>query len=195
VNVLIFAKAPRRGRVKTRLALEIGKDAALQVYREMGKRIVDGLRGSFSITVYFDPPEAEAEIQEWLGDVGCRPQTDGDLGDRMSAAIDEHFALKPGQPLVVIGADAPDVDAGVIKSAKRALKEHPVVIGPSVDGGYYLIGLRAPVPELFQEIPWSSDKVFLRTLEKCRALGIRPDILQILRDVDTAADARNVGVL
>ncbi len=97
--------------------------------------------------------------------------------------------------MTLIGSDCPGVDAGLVSRARAALAEHDLVLGPAHDGGYHLIGLRAPVPQLFRGIAWSTDAVLGRTLARAQQLGLSVVHLPGLRDVDTASDARAVGIL
>ncbi len=193
-RVLLFAKAPRAGRVKTRLAREIGEARAVELYRAIGRSVATAVAEAYSLTVWFDPPDAEEEMRAWLGDHECRPQPDGDLGERMAFAFAEHFASGE-RPVIGIGADVPGISAPVIADAERLLEQADVVLGPALDGGYYLIGLPAPRDALFQRIPWGSSRVFRATEERCEALGMRAARLAPLRDIDTREDLDALGSL
>ena len=187
--LLIFAKEPRPGQVKTRLAAEIGADEAARIYQEMGKRIVDQLRGGgYRSIVCFDPPDAFSALADWLGPQGLEflPQVEGGLGTRLEAAFREGFGRATA--VVVVGTDAPDVDSEVVEEAFRKLKEADLVLGPATDGGYYLLGLRSEAPELFQQIPWSTPAVLAATLERAKTLGLSIATLPPLPDVDTLED-------
>ncbi len=194
IDVLLFAKAPRPGMVKTRLAASIGNDAAVEIYRAMGRRIIDQIRPVSNVTVCYDPSDALLETREWLGDAEYRRQSDGSLGDRLTAAVREHFVGGTSTPVVAIGADAPQVDADVITAAAAALGLADVVLGPATDGGYYLIGLTKERPNLFKAIPWSSSTVFAATKAACDAAGLTTTVLPVLRDIDTVEDAVILGV-
>ena len=194
IDVLFFAKAPRPGIVKTRLAVSIGEDAAVELYRTIGRRIVDQIRPVSNVTVYYDPPDALLEAREWLGDAEFRRQSDGSLGDRLTAALHEHFADNPTASVLAIGADAPQVDADVVTGAAGALDSADVVLGPAMDGGYYLIGLKQERPNLFRAIPWSSSTVFAATKAACDAAQLETTVLPTLRDIDTVEDAVALGV-
>lgn len=186
-RVLLFAKAPRAGRVKTRLARQIGEQRAVALYRAIGSSVATAVAGTHPLTVWFDPPGAEEEMRAWLGDHEFRPQPEGDLGERMACAFREHFA-RGEQPVIAIGADVPGITAAVIADAERLLKQAEVVLGPALDGGYYLIGLRAPREELFQGMPWGSARVLRATEERCERLGLSAARLDPLRDLDTPED-------
>lgn len=194
--LLVFAKAPAPGRVKTRLAAEIGEEAASRIYREMGRRVVEGVAaGAYDVVVCYDPPDAEAEVRSWLGPpdgVRFRPQARGDLGARLRAAFREAFDDGAG-PVCAIGTDAPDVDPGLVTRAFRALRSDDVVVGPAEDGGYYLIGLARPEPELFRSVPWSTSRVLEATRARARERSLSLGELEALSDVDTAADLAGRG--
>jgi rSAM/selenodomain-associated transferase 1 len=193
-HVLLFARAPLHGKVKTRLAAEVGRRAALDIYRAMGSQVVRQIAPVSSITVWFEPADAAEEMRAWLGDLRYRPQPGGDLGARLAFAFESHFGQCPTEPAIAIGADAPDVDASVIVQAREALHTDDVVIGPADDGGYYLIGLARPLPELFEGISWGGGDVFDATSAACDALGIVPAILPELRDVDRLDDLKALGL-
>ncbi len=194
--ILLFAKAPRAGSVKRRLSAVIGDEAAVAAYRAVGRRVAMQVAECYPLTVWYDPPDAEGEMRRWLGAHEFRPQVAGDLGQRLSHAFDAHFALGAGQGggVVALGADAPDVNGSTIEVALEALEHADVVLGPALDGGYYLLGLRRPVPELFVDIPWGTGSVLQVTMEACERchLGVRQ--LEPLRDLDTAADLEALGL-
>jgi rSAM/selenodomain-associated transferase 2/rSAM/selenodomain-associated transferase 1 len=189
--LLVFARAPVQGRVKTRLAAGIGEEAALEVYRTLGRRVVDQVRrGPWLTRILHDPPGEEVLVAEWLGADGVElgPQSDGDLGARMSRAMEGAWRSGAG-PVCLIGTDAPDVDQPLVEEAFTALEQGAdVVFGPAEDGGYYLIGLRSPAPGLFRTIPWSTDRVLSVSLDRCREAGLEALLLRTLRDVDTEED-------
>ena len=191
--LLVFAKEPLPGRVKTRLASDLGPERAAAIYRDMGRRIVDQVRGGpYRIRVCFDPPRARKAMRAWLGKevVEYRPQHAGDLGARMEAAFREAFSR--ARRVVIVGTDAPDVDRHRVEAAFRLLDNAEVVLGPARDGGYYLLGLRRPVPELFRDMPWSTDRVLEITRERVRTLGLREALLSPLSDVDTLEDLEDL---
>jgi rSAM/selenodomain-associated transferase 2/rSAM/selenodomain-associated transferase 1 len=190
--LLVFAKAPRVGRVKTRLARDVGSEEAARIYREMGRAIVDRLRsGRYRLVVCHAPADGGAEVGDWLGREGLelRPQARGDLGDRMRFAFEEAFA--EGDRVCIVGTDSPDLDRDrVVRAFERVEAEDgpDAVFGPALDGGYYLLALRRPAPALFREIPWSTSKVLARSLERAREAGLRHESLEPLRDVDRLED-------
>jgi rSAM/selenodomain-associated transferase 2/rSAM/selenodomain-associated transferase 1 len=187
-TVLLFAKAPRPGRVKTRLAADTGAAAAARLYRVMGREVADALRsGPWRLVVAYTPAGALDEVRAWLGpELGYLAQRGSDLGERMEDALARALARAPRACLV--GTDAPALDGKRVREALQALDDHDLVLGPAEDGGYYLLATSSPVPELFRRIPWSTGRVLAVTLERARALGLRTHLLPALRDVDTLAD-------
>jgi len=196
--LLVFARAPVQGRVKTRLAAGIGEEAALEVYRALGRRVVDQVReGPWRTRILLDTPGEEALVAAWLdgGGVEFGPQAEGDLGERMSRAMEWAWRSGAG-PVCLIGTDAPDVDQPLVEEAFTALEEGAdVVFGPAEDGGYYLVGLRAPAPGLFRGTPWSTDRVLSISLDRCREAQLEVILLRTLMDVDTEEDLLATGLL
>jgi len=194
----IFAKAPIPGRVKTRLADDVGPSAAAEVYWQMGIKIVAATAGSSHRSVlWFTPPEEAAYVREWLDRVAhleFRPQVGRDLSARLTHAFARHFA-DGARRVVIIGTDCPGVSRHLIHQAFTALGRRDMVLGPALDGGYYLIGLAAPHAALFRGISWSTGSVAAQTRTRADALGLSCHLLRPLRDVDTARDARAVGLL
>jgi rSAM/selenodomain-associated transferase 2/rSAM/selenodomain-associated transferase 1 len=187
-SLLVFAKAPLPGKVKTRLARAMGDARAAELYRRMGKAIIEAVRGGdFETSVVYSPAEGLPAIRAWLGDSPrLMPQADGDLGRRMNIAITH--ALETSGRVCLIGTDSPDLDAALVSQAFEALGETDVVLGPARDGGYYLIALSEPHSELFEEIPWSTDRVLESTLTRASAAGLAVRLLETLTDVDEPAD-------
>jgi hypothetical protein len=187
--ILVFARAPRPGTVKTRLARTIGDEAATLLYRRMGRRIVASLDGAPArMVVCYDPSDGEAEIRHWLGPLPDRylRQGGGDLGARLSRMFERAFM--GADRVVAIGTDAPATDAGRVTRAIAALDSADVVIGPARDGGYYLIGLRRARPELFRGIRWGTGSVLAETRAQAERLGLRVTWLELESDIDTGDD-------
>jgi uncharacterized protein len=189
--VLIFVRAPERGRVKTRLAADIGAEAALRVYRRLAEHAVaEALRlgSQVQVRVHFTPAGAEDVVRQWLGPgPTLLPQTSGDLGVRMQAAFDEAFHAG-FRRVVIIGSDLPAMSADLLRRAFSLLDHDPAVLGPAADGGYYLLALREPRQDIFRDIAWSTGRVLECTLQRLRAADIEPALLETLRDVDRASD-------
>jgi uncharacterized protein len=194
----VFVKAPIPGRVKTRLAVAIGPSGAAELYWRLGRQVVGSAAGSgYRTTVWFTPAREGQFVREWLNGVArvaFRAQAGTTLGDRLANATASEFA-EGARRVVIVGSDCPGVDRRLIQQAFTALGEHDVVLGPALDGGYYLIALAAPQPALFRGISWSTAAVAVQTRARARALGLSCHLLQPLRDVDTERDARGLGLL
>lgn len=188
--VLVFVRAPEPGRVKTRLAAAIGPEAALRVYLRLAEHTLREARAlsGAAVRVHFTPPEAGEAVRRWLGGpADYLPQAGGGLGDRMRRAFEEAFAAGYAR-VVIVGSDLPGLSAGLLRRALDLLEGHEAVLGPARDGGYYLLGLRRPVPGLFEGIAWSTAEVFAGTLERLRREGVEPALLEVLGDVDEVGD-------
>jgi rSAM/selenodomain-associated transferase 1 len=190
----VFLKAPRPGTVKTRLAAQIGDRQALRLYRVLVVRTLAAVRDAgLEATVWFTPTDAVGEMRHWLGEHwDFRPQASGDLGARLAAA---ELAVTRGRGWLAIGADCPRLDAELLRVATAVIARDEVALGPSRDGGYYLIGGRTPLPPLFEGIPWSTSGVLAETRARLARAGVPWRELPLLRDVDTADDARAEGLL
>ena len=183
-QIIIFVKAPRPGFVKTRLAATIGNEAACDAYCQLTENVLANLAPLPHLEIRFTPDDAEKEIPQWLrDDWTAHPQGNGDLGDRMHQAFTE-----VNSPAIIIGSDCPQVELSDFRTAAKALQTHDAVIGPATDGGYWLIGLNAPCPALFEGVEWGSDSVLQSTLVKAHEAGLSVEILRKLTDVDTGAD-------
>jgi uncharacterized protein len=188
--ILIFVRAPVAGRVKTRLAREIGAEAALRVYRRLAEHAVTRARAAdgASLRIHVTPAEAGDAVRAWLGE-GAQylPQADGDLGERMRLAFEAAFAAG-FRRVAIIGSDLPDLSSEILRSAFALLDTHAAVLGPARDGGYYLLGMREMIPGIFDGVPWSTPAVLDATRARLRAAGASVAMLETLADVDEAAD-------
>ena len=183
-RVIVFVKAPRPGFVKTRLATAIGDEAACIAYRQLTETVLAKLTPLSHVELRFTPDDAEDEIQPWQRkDWTARPQGEGDLGQRMLRAIAE-----ANGSAIIIGSDCPYLELSDLECAAEALQTHSAVLGPAVDGGYWLIGLNAPCPALFEGIEWSTDAALKTTLSKAEVQGLSVCQLRELSDVDTVED-------
>lgn len=186
--MIIFVKAPRPGLVKTRLAATLGPAAACEAYCLLVETLLRGLSSLEEVELRFAPDEAAGEILRWRRNSWrMAPQGAGGLGQRLERAFREAFDRGAGR-VAVIGSDCPAVTQADVASARSALTAHDVVLGPANDGGYWLIGLRKPHPELFRGIAWSTNRVLAETLDCCAAAGLQVELLRSLADVDTEAD-------
>lgn len=191
--VLLFMKAPAGGRVKSRLAADLGEDAAAEIYRNFvldSVSMLEAAGGPFRICFY--PRDAEAHVVGWLGP-GYRymAQEGNDLGERMENAFSRVFS-EGFRRVVLIGSDIPDLPASFVRAAFAELRTHDVVLGPAQDGGYYLIGLNRHtyIPEAFRGIRWSTGTVLIETLGALRAASRQVRLLGEWSDVDSLKDLK-----
>jgi rSAM/selenodomain-associated transferase 1 len=192
VNALIvFVKAPVPGRVKTRLRDPLSGPQAARLYEAFVRDAVAGARlcGEAAVSVAYEPHPKRPDLA-WLEDAPpWFPQEDGDLGARLIAAFDRGFLAGAGK-IVVIGSDCPDLDPAILRQAFARLDDAQAVLGPAEDGGYYLVGLRAPMPHLFTKMTWSDSGVLERTLERLSLRGDSFALLPPRADVDTFDDLK-----
>ncbi len=190
-ELIVFAKWPEPGRVKTRLAADVGAERAAQIYRRLVEATLAEARAGWRdgrISIAFAPDDRAGEFAAWLGkDLRYRPQGEGDLGERLArataAAFDDGAAT-----VTVIGSDCPMLSARLLTAAHTALEDGNWVLGPAQDGGYYLIGLPRKAPELFANVPWSTSEVFATTRTRLEEREWPFALLPVLADVDTARD-------
>lgn len=190
-RVLIFVKEPLPGQVKTRLAAEIGADAACLVYRRCVERTLERLSGlREAITLCVEPAEAMGRLQAWLGsEWPARPQRGAGLGARLADATDRAFT-EGAHRVVVLGSDSPWIDQPLVEQAFSSLEQADVVLGPAEDGGYYLVGLARPTPGLFEGVAWSTGRVLDQTLANACTLGRSVSRLPMGYDIDRLMDLR-----
>ena len=191
--LIVFVKAPRAGSVKTRLAQSVGAEAACLIYQVLVGNLLRHIDSLGPVQLRFSPDDAEKDIRRWRrkGWV-LAPQGSGGLGRRLMAAFREAFAAG-FERVAIIGSDSPEITPEDIEDAWAALREHDVVLGPTKDGGYWLIALRRVVPDrkvtqLFKGIPWSTERVFEKTVEQAQAKKLRVHRLRELQDIDTEQD-------
>jgi rSAM/selenodomain-associated transferase 1 len=188
--LLVFLKAPRAGEVKTRLASAVGAAASAAFYRVLADeeiRRTTPAAGEYTRLFLFAPADAEAEIAAWLPGETLLPQRGAELGARMAEAFADAFA-GGAQRVAIIGTDVPWVSRESVIEAFTALDRADLVVGPSDDGGYYLLAIARPRPELFEGVVWGSASVLAATLQKAEALNLRVRQLARLPDIDTLED-------
>ena len=185
-HLIVFVKAPRPGAVKTRLGL--GSDAECLAYQVLVHTVLGKLGAFNGIDLRFAPSDAGQAIEAWLRP-GWRAvaQSEGDLGRRMASAFADAFRAG-AKRVVIVGSDCPYLEPEDIRTAWTHLRTCDLVLGPAEDGGYWLIGLREAQPELFENVAWSSARVFAETMERAKTLGLKSFLLRKLSDVDTRAD-------
>ena len=187
--LIVFLKYPRSGKVKTRLAASIGGNAAAQLYRQwigIVLRNVQPVRANIRVVGYYDGAAAD-EFAEWAAFVDeWLPQPAGDLGARLAHAFD--WGHKHGGPVLAIGTDCLELDATHIREALARLQNVDIVFGPATDGGYYLVGMHEHLPQVFDQIRWSSPNTLDDSIARCNELAVRTAHLLLLADIDTLAD-------
>lgn len=186
-QLVLMAKAPRLGRVKTRLARGIGAVAATHFFRRTSIDLLRRLDDPRWQTVLALSPDISVhETGIWPEAVPRIAQGPGDLGARMGRLMRD---LPPG-PVVIVGCDIPDVTRGHVARAFAALGDADAVFGPAEDGGYWLVGLRRHprVPEIFGGVRWSSEHALADTLANVGKAKLRVATLESLSDIDTAED-------
>lgn len=179
-TIALFAKYPRAGQAKTRLAPLLGEVGAAGVHRKLVERTLATMRASglpFAIHIAGAPP---TKFAEWLGeDVPLVEQGEGDLGDRLA---------RVAAPAILLGADIPGLRAKHLTAAAAALEEVPVVIGPASDGGYYLLGFTEGLPFLWPDMPWGTETVRAETEARLAARQVPYRLLDELDDCDRPDD-------
>ena len=188
-RIVIFAKQPVPGRVKTRLIGALGADGAARLAAELLARTIDeAVATGLPVELCADPDAAL-----WSdAPVGRTAQGDGDLGERLARAA--RRVIGEGECALFVGADCPGLDRTRLARAAAALESHHAVIHPARDGGYVLLGLGRFDPSLFAGIAWSTETVCAETLARLDALGWSVDLRETLRDVDEPEDLRLTGL-
>ena len=194
-RLLVFARVPELGRVKTRLGEAIGAERALAVYKAMLRDLLQSIGESnadIEIEILWAPTAAaNAEtLRRAFGDHSLAMQTGPDLGDRMAMAFSERFFFHRTQKIVAIGIDDPLLSRAMIDEAFALLESCDWVIGPADDGGYYLIGCRGAVfnPAIFRNVPWGSSEVLHLTLDRIRQAQQTLSMLPQRYDIDVIED-------
>lgn len=191
--LIVFVKSPEAEGVKSRLAAAVGEKKTRQLYRCFVEDLLDSLdKGNYCLKIFFYPPDQQPVLSRWLGyDRSYEPQTGDDLGPRMKNAFEKCFS-DGFETTILIGSDSPDLPREIIDEGFAALTSCDAVIGPSCDGGYYLIGFHAAtfLPDLFSGIPWSTEGVLKSTLAILDKNGFRVSVLPPWRDIDTYEDLK-----
>jgi rSAM/selenodomain-associated transferase 1 len=181
-TIIVFAKTPELGKVKTRIAAQLGDDNALQIYTRLLQYTFAVLeRVTYKKIVYYT---GKGPQDYWKG-LETKQQGNGDLGNRMNIAFEE-VLNEENMSAIIIGTDCATLTTEIIASAFTALETKDLVIGPASDGGYYLLGMKKNHPTLFEQIDWSTEKVFEQTIEQAEKLSLQYHILPVLTDIDEA---------
>lgn len=194
-----MAKAPLPGTVKTRLVPPLTAEQAAELYRALLLDQFEHLRqvGGAARHVFYAPADAEKMLSDLGGaDYAYRAQSGGDLGARMAQVFDDLWRLGH-RNVVLVGSDLPALPLEILREAftRLAAAEHRVVIGPSRDGGYYLIGMNQPTPEIFDNMTWSHDRVLADTTARLDGLGVFYNMLPSWFDLDVAEDFQRLAAL
>jgi uncharacterized protein len=194
-RLVVFAKAPLPGRVKTRLIPALGAEGAAQLARRMlDHALAQALQaqvGPVELCTSPGPDNAAWQVVELPDGVQCSDQGEGDLGERMARTVHRVTTEPQGQPILLMGTDCPGLTATLIVEAARQLTRHDAVLVPVTDGGYVLLGLRAECPEIFRDMAWSTSVVAAETLRRLAALGLNVWAGPTLHDIDEPADLRH----
>lgn len=178
--IALFAKWPSPGHAKTRLIPALGAEGAARLHARLVERTLAAVRASGLPFEIRGTGASPGDFGRWLGDdVRAVDQGAGDLGARLA---------RVPAPMLLIGADAPDLTPAHLRAAAAALATTPAVIGPAGDGGYWLLGLSRAMPHLFASMPWSTDAVAAETIARLAAAGIMPATLETLHDCDRPED-------
>lgn len=193
-KVIVFAKAPVAGYAKTRLARTMGEQAAARLAARMvdeavGQALAAGL-GPVELCCAPDTSHPHLVALAARCGVALSAQGDGDLGQRMARAFER--ALAHHGRVLLIGTDAPALDAAALRLAADALCERPAVLAPAHDGGYVLVGLARTMPTLFQDVSWSTDQVMVQSRARLQAAGLEHYELPVFHDIDEGADLVHV---
>ncbi len=187
----MFAKYPEKGKVKSRLSLKWDEAVVVRLYGLFIEDLLDRLSdGDYRFRMAYLPVEKKSDFVAQFGDaIPYMPQSGNDLGERMCNAFLGCFS-EGFWSVVIIGSDIPDLPARIIGEAFHALETHGAVLGPSCDGGYYLIGFRREsfLPGIFTGMMWGTDGVFEKTRQLLEDAGIRLYTLPVWRDVDRPED-------
>jgi hypothetical protein len=191
--VIMFVKSAERGMVKSRLVASVGEDVALDLYKCFVSDLMEMLvQDRHSLEIFFYPPDVRQEVARWLGDEHTlMPQIGDDLGDRMENAFVEVFS-QGFDRAILIGSDSPDLPNLFIEEALDALEDYDAVVGPSHDGGYYLIAFTRDtfLPQVFSGVTWGSTEVFEQTMGILRKANLTVHALPAWGDIDTVDDLK-----
>ena len=194
-RLVIFAKAPLAGLAKTRLIPALGAEGAAALARRMlSHTLAQALAvNAQAVELCMSPGPSDPAWKSVTlpQSVECIDQGEGDLGARMSRAMDRALTQRQG-PVLLMGTDCPSLSNARIAEAGRQLEQHDAVLMPAADGGYVLIGLRAPCPSLFTDMVWSTSTVAFETLRRMASLSLRVWQGPMLYDIDEPADLNHL---
>lgn len=189
--LIIFIRNPELGKVKTRLAKSVGDEKALAIYKSLLAHTRNTVLQLNVDRLLFYADRVNEEDEWSAEDFVKYAQVDEDLGGRMNHAFVQ--ALQHHGKAVIVGSDLPGITPEILEQAFQKLDEYPFVIGPALDGGYYLLGMNSPAPELFENMEWSTAFVFEQTVDRMREMGKIWFELPRLSDVDYVEDWEKYG--
>lgn len=190
-HLIVFIKNPELGKVKTRIARTLGERSALDIYLRL-LDIAHDILVQTDAEKHIFYSDFLSEADQWSDNNFHRHvQTGAELGERMKNAFQTVFDRFPGhesKKLVIIGSDCPYLSSALIGDAFKFLDDADFVVGPTFDGGYYLLGMNLFTPSVFEKVNWSTEHVFEQTLENIKSQGSTFRLLPTLHDIDTEAD-------
>ncbi len=194
--IIVMVKYPQAGSVKTRLGRQIGMQKASELYRGFVRTMLATCRSScFDTVISCHPDHPVSDYREWLGSgFDFMVQKGEDIGHKMRNGFEQGFAIGFNR-VILIGSDLPHLPAATIEEAVQKTGVCDVVIGPALDGGYYLVAMKQDrfFPKMFDDIPWSTPDVLSMTLEKIAAGRRKLCLLAAMRDIDTLEDLNAVS--
>jgi rSAM/selenodomain-associated transferase 1 len=190
--LLVFLRWPEPGATKTRLIPALGAEGAARLYRILAETEMEATRPrehEYQRLLCFAPQDAGERMEGWFPGEDFWAQPEGDLGRRMASAFDEGFR-RGAKRVALVGSDVPWVSRDLVTRSFEALAAADVVLGPARDGGYYLMALSGPQPELFLGVEWSTPRVLAVTRARAVALGLETHLVEPMDDIDALEDIR-----
>jgi rSAM/selenodomain-associated transferase 1 len=187
--LIIFAKEPEHGRVKTRLIGHMDDNEVLELYKDFVRKTIELVKDVPSDETFlaYDSSGEASFIKSIKGGLSLFRQEGKDLGERMHNAF-IYSGKRGNEATIIIGSDSPDMPPEFIKKGFDSLEKSDIVVGPSRDGGYYLVGLKQPDERIFKDVNWSSDKVFFETMNNIKNAGKVASLVDEWYDIDTIQD-------
>ena len=184
--IIVFARPPVMGKVKTRLAADVGAVSALKIYKQLLSYTINTVEqfNSSRAIIAWSEQYYDKNLKNWTQLI----QPDGSLGSRLRWAMHKTVGEKNAEKVLIIGADCPLIKAGDLQEAIDYLDHSQVVLGPCDDGGYYLVGTGISSPALFPDLPWGTDQVLKMTMESLHSAAISVKLMGQKYDIDTLGD-------
>jgi rSAM/selenodomain-associated transferase 1 len=193
--LLFFVKYPQNGKVKSRLQDSLASEKIIELYKHFVMDILTTIQSiNIPFIICFYPPDKESSVMNWLGSHYSYQKQQGiDIGERMKDSFKKTFS-QGYQKVVLIGSDIPDLPSEILISAFSLLNKYDVVLGPSEDGGYYLIGFTNTgfSPQIFHNISWNTNLVFEQTINIVKEQEGQVHLLPTWNDIDTISDLKKM---